>query len=65
MSLSLKNNRKQNDNFLTLTFLKEMSKKKENEPKEETVNLDSNSSEIAEIISKKLLDKVQKQIVLK
>lgn len=64
MSLSLKNNRKQNENLLTLSFLKEMSKKKKGSS-QKTVTLDSDSSEIAEIISKKLLDKVQKQIVLK
>lgn len=64
MSLSLKNNRKHNDNILTLSFLKEMSKKKEDNSKG-IVNVDSKADEIAEIISKKLLDKVQKQIVLK
>ena len=64
MSLSLKNNKKHNDSILTLSFLKEMSKKKEQSSKE-IVSVDSNSREIAEIISKKLLDKVQKQLVLK
>lgn len=64
MSLSLKNNRKKHDSILTLSFLKEMSKKNK-VSSNRTVNLDSNSSEIAEMISEKLLRKVEKQLTLK
>jgi|PorBlaBluebeHill_2_1084457.scaffolds.fasta_scaffold48039_1 hypothetical protein len=64
MSLFLKNSKKYNDELLTLSFLKELSKKKVCDSKK-TVSIESNSTEMAEIIAKKLLDKVQKELVLK
>ena len=58
------NNKKYNNNILTLSFFRELSKQKEDNSKK-TVNVDSDSNEIAEIISEKLLKEVQKQLVLK
>ena len=63
MSSPIENNRKRNENLLTLSFLKEMSKKDNLSKKE--ITIDSNSNEIAEIISNKLLKEVQKQLILK
>jgi len=60
----LKKEKNHNGSLLTLSFFRELSKKKEDVSKK-VVNIDSNSHEIAEIISDKLLKEVQKQIVLK
>ncbi|WP_116771967.1 hypothetical protein [Maribacter litoralis] len=48
---------------LTSTFLKELSVKNETSPKE-IIRFESESDEIAEIISKNLLDKIQKTLAL-
>jgi hypothetical protein len=64
MAPFLKNTKKQNDDMLTLSFFRELSKKKEGNSKK-IVRVDSDSNEIAEIISDRLLKEVQKQIVLK
>ena len=64
MSLFLKNIKKNNSNVLTLSFFRELSTPKEDTSKK-VVSIDSDSYEIAEIISDKLLKEVKKQLVSK
>ena len=52
------------DNILTLTFLDSLSKEEKNTENKE-VNFDSDSKEIAKIISSRLLSTIQKKLVLK
>lgn len=56
MSLVSKN--KSNNCYLSSTFINDFNKKN----KDKTISIETNSSEIAEIISKKLLEKIQEKI---
>jgi ribosomal protein S25 len=59
----LKNNHKVKYDVLTSAFLKELSKSKKDLSKKE-IKPETESDEIARIISDKLLEKIQKKIVL-
>lgn len=67
MSLNLKSNNKfksdRKSDYLTLEFFKQFSSQKEN-CEEKKIGIESNSDEIADIISRKLLRKIEKEIVL-
>ncbi|MCF6294924.1 MAG: hypothetical protein L3J25_04475 [Flavobacteriaceae bacterium] len=62
MSLFLKNNNKSKNDILTLSFLRELEEKKK-DSSEKVIKFDTESNVIAEIISEKLLEKIQKEIV--
>lgn len=66
MSLFLKNSnaKSSKSDLLTLAFFKELSKKKEGSSKK-TIQIETDSGEIAEIISERLLEKIQEKIVMK
>ncbi len=60
----LKNKSKYDGDSIVSALFREFSKKTEDSVKKE-INVDTKSSEIAKIISKKLLEKIEKDVVLK
>lgn len=64
MSNFIKINKTTKEKILTLSLIRDLSKNKMDKSKKE-INLETNSKEIAEIISKKLLEKIQEKIILK
>ena len=59
-----KNKSKFDNDKLVSALFKELIKKKE-DSKTKEININTRSSEIAEIISKKLLEKIERDVVLK
>ncbi len=60
----LKNKSKFESDSMVSALFKEFTKKND-ESTDKKINVDTNSSEIADIISKKLLEKIEKDVVLK
>lgn len=64
MATFLKNKSKFESDSIVSALFKEFAKKNQNSENSE-INVDTKSNEIADIISKKLLEKVEKNVVLK
>jgi len=64
MATFLKNKSKFDSDSIVSALFKEFAKRNQNSENKE-INVDTKSNEIADIISKKLLEKVEKNVILK